>query len=142
VTRRPSRKCAAALLVLAGFGFVAAPVLHAQRHAAEAERDAEMARLLARLGQHGDDFDEAFALLWRMGREHKAPHSHGPARAPGNRHGKDTLEHFALALHSAPPPPVAPAPRPEPLIAVEVAHEAPPPEAWRTPPRAQGPPNS
>jgi hypothetical protein len=122
------------LLLLAVFGLVLAPALHALVHAREAEQQEEMARLLARVAQHGPDFDEAFAELWRLGHEKQQPHSHS------HRAGTN-LEHFAVALASQP----APLPLPSFALLIESAaqqeHLAPRAE-WRIPERSQSPPRS
>jgi hypothetical protein len=121
---------------VAAFGLVAAPVLHAQVHAREAE---DVEDLLARLAQRGADFDEVFARLWDLGhREQPAQHAHGPERA----HGEGSLQHLALALHAPPAPP--------PLPAVAHAFAAPvlftgagiPALRYLTPDQSQGPPRS
>ncbi|HUJ28239.1 MAG TPA: hypothetical protein VLW85_19590 [Myxococcales bacterium] len=132
------RGAAFALLGLASFGLVAAPLLHAEQHALEAEGgDTDV--LVKRLHQRGADFDEVFARLWDYGRHTPAhKHSHGPAGRRG--HGDGSLQHFALAVHGPPPPLPLPAALPLPqAVAAKPCIEA--PAARRhTPERAQAPP--
>jgi hypothetical protein len=122
---------------LAVFGLVAAPVLHAQLHAREAEAEQELTRLVERLSQHGADFDDVFAEAWQLAQKRPA-HTHG--QGPQGQHGSGTLEHFALALQAAPPPPVAPAPQLQPRLLVESTPAAAPSQYRRTPVSSQGPP--
>jgi hypothetical protein len=129
------------LAVLASFGLVVAPLLHAELHAHEAEAEGVMNGLVERLAMRGGDFDEVFAQVWQLGHG-KAPlqHSHGPVPASQEQHGAGTLEHFALALHAAPPVLAAPPPVPQPA-----GRQAEPParvplEPWRLPASSQGPP--
>jgi hypothetical protein len=133
---RKREQRAAALCLLAVFGLVAAPVLHAQQHAREAEAEQELTRLVERLSQHGVDFDDVFAEAWQLAHEKHPAHSHGPQ----SQHGSGTLEHFALALHAAPPPPAAPAPQPQPKLLAEAKPESAQSQCRRTPVSSQGPP--
>jgi hypothetical protein len=127
------------LLALSIFGLVLAPVLHAELHARESEAEQEMARLLQRVAKHGPDFDQAFAQLWKLGHQKQAPHSHGPAR--GQPHGSNSLQHFAVAMHPAPPPPSIDFK----LLTASILTLAPPSviaQPWRIPERSQAPPQS
>jgi hypothetical protein len=130
------RHLAAALLALAAYGLVVAPLVHAEVHAREAEADAEIARLLQRVAAHGADFEEAFARLWDLGRAGRHTHSHGPAR----QHGSGTLEHFALALHPALPSLDVPLPPPRREPRAMAEPEQAPRQSWRAPARSQSPP--
>jgi hypothetical protein len=123
ITRQP---IAASLAALAAFGFVLAPVFHAQLHASEAEQEhdralaamfqvafeqergpgwsAALAEAVARA--LGDDDDAALSGIENDHHHGKDQglhrHSHGPGQ-----HGAGSLEHFALAVHAAPNAPVA-----------------------------------
>ena len=135
---RKKERRALALALLAVFGLIAAPVLHAQQHAREAEAERELTLLVQQLSLHGADFDEVFARAWQLASEKRPPHTHG--EAPRGQHGNGTLEHFALALHAAPPPPVAPSPQAQPQLLAEAKPEAAPSQCRRSPVSSQGPP--
>jgi hypothetical protein len=131
------------LLALASFGLLVAPVLHAELHAREMEAEAELTRLVQRLALRGADFDEVFAQVWRLGHGKSAPpHSHGGTPAPQDRHGGGTLEHLALALHAAPPPPAALEPSRQPEGPAAQAPERAQLRSWRMPALPQGPPRA
>jgi hypothetical protein len=130
------RSFAAALLALATYGLVVAPLVHAEVHARESEADAEIASLLQRVAAHGPDFEQAFARLWDLGRGQRHKHSHGPAK----QHGSGTLEHFALALHSPLPALDVPLPPPQRGPRAMAEPEQAPRQSWRAPARSQSPP--
>ena len=143
IARETSRRRAGlALLAVASFGLCAAPLLHAEQHAREAE-DGDTDALVKRLRERGADFDEAFARLWNQrkgGPVHT--HSHGPAGQKSGEHGSGSLQHFALAVHGPLPPPAAlvvpPPPQPtEAGPSIEV-----PALRRHTPERAQAPPRA
>ena len=136
--RQKRARRALALGLLAVFGLIAAPLLHARQHAREAEAEKELTRLVERLSLHGSDFDDVFSQAWALARGKPPAHTHG--QGPRESHGSGTLEHFALALHAAPPPPAAPAPEPQPRLLAAAEPLLPHCQPRRGPVLAQGPP--
>jgi hypothetical protein len=125
---RPHRQLAAALLAgVAAFALVAAPVLHAEVHVFEAgARERSRAQAFDRVfslvfdGRHDAPLraELARALDTVLDGEEAPPHVHGPGEAPHEHgpaaphhshgpgpHGAGSLQHFAAALHVAPPLP-------------------------------------
>jgi hypothetical protein len=151
------RHCVAWLLAgLATFGLVLAPVLHAQLHASEAEEERDAAIAAAfQIGFDANRGPEWYAALLAavgeaFGEETGSPevepahhhhgaerHHHSHGRGP---HGAGSLEHFALAIHSAAAPPPLPAPEKVPGTPVNgpvVLHLTP---NYLVPEFSQGPP--
>ena len=143
------QKSAAALVAIASFGFVIAPVLHAELHLREGARDhrAAVAHLfeLAFQGGHGAHYRERLAQAAEEALGHgsdPAHHHHHPARGGKGSHGDGAPEHFALALQSAPPPPPLPPPSRmpgRPIVRPVFTHLL---TRYLVPERSQGPPRA
>jgi hypothetical protein len=157
---RPRSVIATGLALLAAFGLVVAPVLHAELHVSEVSREhdravaaafriafgsnrgvgwrAELAAAVAEaIGERDAELPELEAAHHhRPGGQHRH-HSHG-----AGPHGSGSLEHFALAIHAAAAPPPFPPPQGvpnKPSNAPLVEHLTP---RYLVPEFSQGPPRA